>query len=275
MTPRANDGGRELSAVSQTHTAEPVLRIRDLGKSFRSRTGAHVRALTSVDLDVHPGEFVALLGPSGCGKTTLLRLIAGLETFTDGELSMFGCPVAGPSDAVSMVFQGSVLLPWKTIRSNILLPAKIRKQKVSEWRPRADELLESTGLAGFADHYPRELSGGMRQRAAICRALLLDPPVLLMDEPFGALDAITREQMNQDLHGIWLRTKKTIVFVTHDIAEAVRLASKVVVMSARPGRVVCVSDLGLGDTEYRMRLASDDFSGHVRRLESQIHDIAG
>ena len=250
---------------------KPAIAARDVGKVFKSRSGKRHTALEGINLDVGEGEFVALLGPSGCGKTTLLRIIAGLEQTTSGDLQLFNEPVHGPTPSSAMVFQGSVLLPWKTILQNVLLPAKIRKYPVKEWRPRALELLERTGLAQFAHHYPRELSGGMRQRAAICRALLLDPPLLLMDEPFGALDAITRTRMNEDLLNLWSETGKTIVFVTHDIAEAVRLAQTVVVMSPSPGRVSHETSLGFGRMTYQQRMQLPEFSEHIRNLESRIH----
>ena len=254
---RQTDGGMAIEA-------------RDLGKVFRSRSGQSHVALDRVSIDVAQGEFVALLGPSGCGKTTLLRMVAGLEQPTSGGLRLFGESVDGPTRASAMVFQGSVLLPWKTILQNVLLPAKVRKHPLREWQPRAMELLERTGLTAFAHHYPRELSGGMRQRAAICRALLLDPPLLLMDEPFGALDAITRTRMNEDLLDLWNETDKTILFVTHDIAEAVRLAQTVVVMSPSPGRVSHQTSLGFGHASYQQRTERPEYAEHIRDLETRI-----
>lgn len=220
--------------------AEPSrgdIAIGGLNKLFVSATAGEVSALSDVNLTIGSGEFIALLGPSGCGKSTLLRILAGLETATEGHVSVGGRPVTGPSADVALVFQSSVLLPWRSILSNVLLPAELGPG-VNPFEARARSLLASVGLAGFEHHRPRELSGGMRQRAAICRALLLDQPILLMDEPFGALDAMTRDTMNEDLHRIWRDTAKTVVFVTHDIAEAVRLATRIVVMSARPGRVL-------------------------------------
>lgn len=261
----------ESESLVPAAPATTAIAARELGKVFRSRSGRNHTALEGINLDVGEGEFVALLGPSGCGKTTLLRIIAGLEQSTSGDLQLFNEPVHGPTPASAMVFQGSVLLPWKTIIQNVLLPAKIRKYSLKEWRPRGLELLERTGLAQFAHHYPRELSGGMRQRAAICRALLLDPPLLLMDEPFGALDAITRTRMNEDLLNLWAETGKTIVFVTHDIAEAVRLAQTVVVMSPSPGRVSHQTSLGFGQLTYQQRMERPEFSDYIRNLESRIH----
>lgn len=268
-TSRAQEGGDQHAAAASA----PAIAARSLTKSFRTRSGALRPALSDVDLEIREGEFVALLGPSGCGKTTLLRLIGGLEEPTDGCLELFGEPIIGPTTASSMVFQGSVLLPWKTILRNVLLPAEIRKYRMRDWEDRARELLERTGLGAFADHYPRELSGGMRQRAAICRALLLDPPVLLMDEPFGALDAITRTKMNEDLLGLWIETGKTVVFVTHDISEAARLAQTVLLMSPSPGRVSRRMDLGHSKRSYRDRTQSAEYSDQIRELEILVHQI--
>ena len=202
-----------------------------------------VEALAGISLSVGGGEFVSLVGPSGCGKSTLLRIVAGLRPATLGTVMVAGRAVRDPIPDVGMVFQAPNLLRWRTILQNVLLPAELAGREVGSLRLRAHELLDMAGLQGFADKLPRELSGGMQQRAALCRALLLDPPLLLMDEPFGALDAMTRDDMGLELLRIWgerdlaREARKTVLFVTHSIAEAVFLSDRVVVMTARPGRI--------------------------------------
>ncbi len=203
-----------------------------------------VEALAGISLSVGAGEFVSLVGPSGCGKSTLLRIVAGLRPATEGAVRVGGNIVRAPIADVGMVFQAPILLKWRSIVQNVLLPAELAGKDVRALRKRAAQLLDMAGLAGFGNKLPRELSGGMQQRAALCRALLLDPPLLLMDEPFGALDAMTRDDMALELLRIWgerdlaRQARKTVLFVTHSISEAVFLSDRVVVMSPRPGRVV-------------------------------------
>ncbi|MBU1357322.1 MAG: ABC transporter ATP-binding protein [Gammaproteobacteria bacterium] len=209
-----------------------------------------VEALQDISLDVHAGEFVALVGPSGCGKSTLMRIIAGLRPVTSGRITVDGMAVSGPVSRVGMVFQAAVLLKWRSVLDNVLLPAELSGLDPRGFRERAMSLLQLVGLGDFARKRPGELSGGMQQRVSLCRALLLDPPILLMDEPFGALDAMTRDEMNIELLRIWGEAgggagRKTIVFVTHSIPEAVFLADRVVVMSARPGRVAGIHRIDL------------------------------
>ena len=221
-----------------------------VGMVYEAASGP-VRALQEISFAVDRGEFVALVGPSGCGKSTLLRLVAGLRLATTGRVSVGGRPVTRPLPEVGMVFQAPVLLKWRTILDNVLLPAELSGRNRSEYRDRAEELLRLVGLEDFAGKLPRELSGGMQQRASLCRALLLDPPLLLMDEPFGALDAMTRDEMNVELLRVWgeaggrERTRKTVLFVTHSIPEAIFLADRVVVMTPRPGRVARIFTLTL------------------------------
>ena len=195
-------------------------------------------ALQQLDIDIAPGEFIVVVGPSGCGKSTLMRLVAGLHPVTTGSITVEGRVVDGPVTQVGIVFQSPVLLDWRNTLDNVLFQADIRGLPVTEYRERAIALLHQVGLQDFADCFPHELSGGMRQRASIARALLHDPPLLLMDEPFGALDALTREQMRLDLEQLWLSTKKTVLFITHSVDEAVLLADRVLVMSPLPGKVV-------------------------------------
>jgi NitT/TauT family transport system ATP-binding protein len=216
-----------------------LIDLSKVGMIYEAASGP-VEALADISLSVGAGEFVSLVGPSGCGKSTLLRIVAGLRPATKGTTNVNGKTVTRPIPDVGMVFQAPILLKWRSILDNVLLPAELAGKSVSALRPRAHQLLEMAGLHGFSEKLPRELSGGMQQRAALCRALLLDPPLLLMDEPFGALDAMTRDDMALELLRIWGETsasRKTILFVTHSIPEAVFLSDRVVVMSARPGRI--------------------------------------
>jgi NitT/TauT family transport system ATP-binding protein len=196
-----------------------------------------MRALAPVDLDVADGEFIAIVGPSGCGKSTLMRMVSGLLLASGGRVEVGGRRVEKPVTEIGIVFQQPVLLEWRTALGNVLFQVEMRGERPGPWRDRAMALLEQVGLADFANSYPHQLSGGMRQRVAIARALLHDPKLLLMDEPFGALDALTREQMRVDLELLWMRRRMTTLFVTHSVDEAVLLADRVVVMSPRPGKI--------------------------------------
>ena len=202
-----------------------------------ARSFGAMQALAPVDLAIDDGEFIALVGPSGCGKSTMLRMIAGLLPVSDGRLAIDGTPRSGPVTELGIVFQQPVLLEWRTALRNVLFQVEMRGHRPDSYRDRAIALLEQVGLKDFTGSYPHALSGGMRQRVAIARALLHDPGLLLMDEPFGALDALTREQVRIDLEALWLRRKMTVLFVTHSVDEAVLLADRVVVMSPRPGRI--------------------------------------
>ena len=240
--------------------------IAGVGKTYR-RDGRETHALEHIDLSIGAGEFVAIVGPSGCGKSTLLRLVAGLHLPTSGEVRVDGRMVDRPQTNLGIVFQSPVLLDWRTALSNVLVQVELRGIDPREYRDRAHELLAQVGLAEFADRYPHELSGGMRQRVAIARALIHDAPLLLMDEPFGALDALTREQMRLDLEALWLATRKTVLFITHSIDEAVLLADRVVVMSPRPGRIERVLDI---DLPRPRGLAGAALAG-VRRRDRDDH----
>ena len=233
----------ERSAV--VANAAPVFTIDRLAKTYPTRQGESVRALDDVSLRIGQGEFLSILGPSGCGKSTLLKILAGLTPATGGSVHCRGELVTKPRHDVGVVFQEATLLPWLSVVRNILVPADVARIGRAKLQPRALELLDLVGLTGFHDKYPQELSGGMQQRVAICRALLREPAVLLMDEPFGALDALTREQMNIELQRIWSAQRNTVVFITHSIPEAVLLSDRVVVMSRRPGRVLDVLSIDL------------------------------
>ncbi len=224
--------------------APPLIEIRGAAKIYPTADGAGVRAVDHVDLDIAEGEFVCVVGPSGCGKSTLLRMLAGLDDVTAGTLTLAGRPVIGASPDVGVVFQAANLLPWLTVRQNVALPLRVGGRHAPAGN-RIDTLLEMTGLGDFGSRYPYELSGGMQQRAGICRALARDPRILLMDEPFGALDALTRERMNLELQRIWQASGKTILLITHSIGEALFLADRVVVMSPRPGRILKVLDVAI------------------------------
>jgi len=211
--------------------------VRGVTKEYSSGGATGSRVLGPIDLRVEAGEFVTIVGPSGCGKSTLLSIVAGLTKASAGEVAIGDARVAGPYTDLGIVFQKDLLLDWRTVLDNVLLQAEVRGLDPRAYRSVANELLALVGLDGFQDHYPRELSGGMRQRVAICRALLLDPPVVLMDEPFAALDALTREQVAMDFADIWLKKQKTVIFITHAIAEAIILADRVLVMTPRPGKI--------------------------------------
>ena len=223
-------------AAAVPRAAVAAISGEGVSKVFR-RGSTEVRALDQVDLEVGDGEFVAVLGPSGCGKSTLMRLIAGLVPATTGRIAIAGVPVQGPHTNLGIVFQAATLLDWRTVLGNVLLQLELRGLDPKAYESRAIALLNAVGLGDFTGAFPRELSGGMKQRAAIVRALVHDPKILLMDEPFGALDALTREQMRIDIEDLWLSSPKTVMFITHSIDEAVLLADRVVVMSPRPGRI--------------------------------------
>ena len=212
------------------------IQIRGVSKRYDSGKQS-VLALQQLDLDITPGEFIAVVGPSGCGKSTLMRLVAGLHEATTGSITVEGSLVNGPVTDVGIVFQSPVLLDWRDTLDNVLFQADMRGLPVNEYRERAHQLLQQVGLQDFAHSYPHELSGGMRQRASIARALLHDPALLLMDEPFGALDALTRRNLQDELLRIWAELGKTVIFVTHSIEEAIYLADRIVVMTYRPGTV--------------------------------------
>ena len=247
-----------------------ALSIRDVGMTYGAGAGA-VEALQGISLDIAPGEFVAVVGPSGCGKSTLLRLVTGLRRPSRGGILLQGQKVEGPRNDVGIVFQSPVLFPWRSVLDNVLLPIEVLKLPKARYRDRAMELLELVGLGRFARHYPAQLSGGMQQRAAIARALVHDAPVLIMDEPFGALDAMTRETMNLELQRIWQAQRKTVVFITHSIAEAVFLADRIVVMSPRPGRILEV----IANPMPRLRSLDDMLEPAFSEMVRHVRGLLG
>jgi NitT/TauT family transport system ATP-binding protein len=247
-----------------------VIVIDRAAKTFVTRGGEHVAAISEVSLTVARNEFVCLVGPSGCGKSTLLRLVAGLVTPSSGTVSIGDAVVREPRADTGIVFQAPTLLPWASILDNVLFPLDMMGKLDAAGRTRARELLALVGLAGFEGKYPRELSGGMQQRAGICRALVHDPDILLMDEPFGALDALTREELTIELMRICRERPKTILFVTHSIPEAVLLADRVVVMSARPGRISEIIDVPLPRPRDFDMEGRHEFQSITRRIRALI-----
>lgn len=250
-------------------TGLELIRIEGLGKSYRTRSGHRTEALRSISLTVSKGEFLSIVGPSGCGKTTLLKILAGIVQPSAGRIFVANQPLSGPRRDVGMVFQQPVLLPWRTVLDNVMLPIQVLGLDRRQFLPRALQLLSMVGLEGFANRYPHELSGGMQQRVAICRALIHDPVLLLMDEPFGALDALTRERMNLELLRIWELSRKTVLLVTHSISEAVFLSDRVVVLSTRPGQVLDVLTIELGRPRSFEMLSTPEFgryASHIRGL---------
>ena len=246
--------------------AEPFIHVRALRKSYR-RGDQQFLAISEASFDVAAGELVALVGPSGCGKTTLLKILAGLQAYDSGEARIGSdSNPFDPSRDIGMVFQQALLLKWRRILPNVLLPAEILGLPMAESRDRARDLLAMVGLAGFEDKYPYELSGGMQQRAAIARALVHDPKLILMDEPFGALDALTREKMNLELLNIWKQSGKTIVFVTHGIAEAVFLGTRVVVLTAGPARMADNIQINLPEPRVLELKTTEAFGEYSRRI---------
>ena len=245
MTPAARAAGSVAIPEARPEDAAAFIEIESLNKTFVGQDGEAVVALEGLDLGVRRGEFVTIVGPSGCGKSTLLSLVAGLLEATEGRIRIGETAITEPYTDLGFVFQSDLLLDWRTVTGNVLLPCVMRGLDERAHIDRARELLASVGLEGFEGKRPFELSGGMRQRVALCRALLLDPPMLLMDEPFGALDALTREQMQVDLQTIWHRTRKTVLFVTHSISEAVFLSDRVIVMTPRPGAIRAILDVDL------------------------------
>jgi NitT/TauT family transport system ATP-binding protein len=257
-----------MSAVNH----ERYVEVAEINKIYRSGTGEAVEAVSSVSFTVRHGQFVAILGPSGCGKSTLLMMVGGLEAVTAGRINVDGAPMTGPRTSIGIMFQDSTLLPWKSAIDNVLFPIRILKRPLEAYRDTARQLLDRVGLDGFMHKKPHELSGGMRQRVAICRALVYDPELLLMDEPFSALDAITRDEMNELLLDLWQQYTKTALFVTHSIREAVFLADRVLVMTRRPATIV--EDLTIPFARPRAMAIGEtpEFNAICGHLRERIED---
>jgi len=246
-----------------------MIGIRNVSQIYRTRAG-DVEALRDVSLEVADGEFVAIVGRSGCGKSTLLRLVAGLQTATSGEITVAGTPIRSPRRDIGFMFQRPALLPWRSVLDNVLLPTEVFGLDRKAARGRAHELLDLVGLAGFEKRLPHELSGGMQQRVSLCRALIQQPRVLLMDEPFSALDALTRADLSVELQRLQMKQASTVLFVTHSVDEAVLLADRVVVLSPRPGRLHKIIDI---DVARPRSLGHDGHSAELGELRAQLHDL--
>ena len=239
-------------------------------KTFEQHQGDSAAALDDINLHIKSGEFVSVVGTSGCGKSTLLRIVCGLIPATRGKVLVDGDEVDKPRNDVGVVFQNAVLLPWLTVKDNVLMPMDLRQRRQRDHEERADQLLTMTGLNGFEAKYPFELSGGMKQRVSICRALMCQPSFLALDEPFGALDAMTREAMNLELMKIWADTAATVLFITHSVPEAVLLSDRVVVMTPRPGRVADVITVALPRPRSLKDYGSEMFHGYTSRIRELL-----
>ncbi len=264
-------------ASSPDRDTEPstrtLIELVNVTKTYQTSDGP-VESLRPLTFNIHEGEFVSVVGPSGCGKSTLLKLVAGLLPITSGDLTLTGQRIDGPQKNVGIVFQSAVLLAWRNVLDNILLQAEIRHLPMEAARQRALDLIRMAGLTGFEKKYPWQLSGGMQQRVSICRALLHDPEVLLMDEPFGALDAMTREKMNLELQRIWLESKKTVLLITHSIPEAVFLSDRVLVMSERPGSIAAIYNIDLPRSVAAPRpldvMSTPEFAHYARKIRAHF-----
>jgi NitT/TauT family transport system ATP-binding protein len=263
-------GQTALVKDQSTSVTVEAISVQELSKSYPGRDGC-VHALQQISFSVKEGEFVAIVGPSGCGKSTLLKILAGLILPSKGEACLRGAPINGPRRDIGVVFQSPVLLPWRSVLENVLLPVDVQGLAGDCYRKAALELLSLVGLREFAHRYPWELSGGMQQRVAITRALIHDPAILLMDEPFGALDAMTREQMNLELQRIWLERKKTVLFITHSIPEAVFLADRVLVMTQRPGRIADAVTVDIPRPRRLEAMNLPEFCASVSSIRAQFH----
>jgi NitT/TauT family transport system ATP-binding protein len=254
--------------------ARDVIAIRHLSKVYGGR-GGNVTALSDIDCAIGDGEFMSIVGPSGCGKSTLLKILAGLLQRSGGDALLNGTPIDGPRKDIGVVFQSPVLFPWRSVLGNVLLPVDVQQLGREKMQQRAFDLLNLVGLKDFEHRYPWELSGGMQQRVALVRALIHDPAILLMDEPFGALDALTREAMNVELQRIWMESRKTVVFITHSTSEAVFLGDRVMVMTPRPGKVEDMLEIDLPRPRSLDVMTTEKFGTYVRRIRKSLNAGGG
>jgi len=264
---------RDAADCANPGTADPgavALRLERVGLDYPDARGGTVTALQDVDLELRDREFLVVLGPSGCGKSTLLKLMVGLLRPSRGRVLHRGLPLQDTLQDVGMVFQNPLLLPWRTVLENVLLPIELLGRNTAAHVEAAHRILETTGLAEFAGRWPRQLSGGMQQRVGLCRALITDPALLLMDEPFAALDALTRDEMARELSRLWESRRKTVVFVTHSIPEAVLLADRIVVMAPRPGRIAREIRIDLPRPRLAQRGLAAAFEEHVEAIRELI-----
>jgi NitT/TauT family transport system ATP-binding protein len=247
--------------------SEPYIQLKNVDKIYLTKSDA-ITACQNVTFDINESEFIAIVGPSGCGKTTILKMIAGLIPYTNGSITVGGKLVTEPVTNLGIIFQDATLLDWRDVLSNVLIQCDIRGLDPKKFEPIAKELIKDVGLEGFENKKPYELSGGMRQRVSICRSLVHDPPLMLMDEPFGALDALTREQISMDIQHLWMEQRKTALLITHSIPEAVLLADKVIVMTPRPGRIAEIIDINLPRPRRLDRLPEryNELTGHIRDI---------
>ena len=262
--PRQSDS----AAASDIHVS-----VTDLDKTYRLPAGGAVAALRHIDLELRRGEFVSVVGPSGCGKSTLLKCIAGITSVSGGAIRVDNEVVVQPSADMAIVFQRDILLDWRNVMDNVLFPIEIKRLPKEKWIGPARDLLSSMGLAGYEQRHPWELSGGQRQRVAICRALIQEPHLLLMDEPFGALDALTRDELNLELQRLWMSTQKTVLFITHSIGEAVLLSDRVVVMGANPGRILETIDIDLPRPRNLDSRETPEFGRYAKRIRGMFEAL--
>lgn len=246
---------------------KPFIQLQNVEKTYVTKDD-YILAVDDVSFDIDEAEFIAIVGPSGCGKTTILKMVAGLIPYTGGEIIIDGQRVIRPQINLGIIFQDAVMLDWRDVLSNVLLQIDIRGLDRIKYEALARNLLQDVGLDGFENKKPYELSGGMRQRVSICRALVHDPPLLLMDEPFGALDALTREQISMDIQHLWMEKRKTVLLITHSIPEAVLLADRVIVMTPRPGRIAEIIDIDMPRPRRLDRLPEqfNEYAGHIRQI---------
>ncbi|HEY61830.1 MAG TPA: ABC transporter ATP-binding protein [Anaerolineae bacterium] len=249
---------------------EPYIQLKNVDKIYLTKTDA-IEAVRDVTFDINESELVAIVGPSGCGKTTILKMVAGLVSHTGGTITIGGKIVDRPQTDLGIIFQDAVLLDWQDVLSNVLIQINIRGMDQSEYEQKARELLKDVGLDGFETKKPYELSGGMKQRVSICRALVHEPPLLLMDEPFGSLDALTREQISMDIQRLWMEERKTALLITHSIPEAVLLADRVIIMSPRPGRIVDIKKIDLPRPRRwdSLDMKFNEYTGEIRKVFQQ------